>query len=225
MTTRPAWGAASSRTVPSSGFPVRRRTSAGSKPWTIALVTRCTSGSLSRSSTALSSGVSPPACTSRTRLPSASAVSRTILGKRPNTVEIGSSRVSMSVDSRRLSVFCSATTAWSSRSSSTLAALRRASSRYASARAACWMSPSPKTSSIASRRRKSTRTTLAAFPASRRPPPRAAPTVGAPAACPKPAPRSSPAIGAHARRTGRRGRDRARATPGGPDPRGDRPRR
>ena len=94
--------------VPSSGLPARRRASGGSIPCTIALVTRCSSGSLSRSSTALSSGVSPPDCSSRTRLPSASAVSRTMRGNRPNTVAIGSSRVSIRVDSSRLSVFSSA---------------------------------------------------------------------------------------------------------------------
>ena len=104
--------------VPSSGLPARRRTSAGSIPCTMALLTRWISGSLSRSSTALSSGVSPPVWTSCTRLPAAAAVSRTRRGNRPNTVEIGSSRVSIRVDSSRFSVFSSASTVWSSRSSS-----------------------------------------------------------------------------------------------------------
>ena len=71
ITTRPDWGDASSRSVPSSGLPARARSSGDSMPCTIALVTRWSSGSPSRSSTALSSGVSPPDCSSRTRFPSA----------------------------------------------------------------------------------------------------------------------------------------------------------
>ena len=68
---------ADSRTVAISGLPRRSRTSAGSIPWSMALRTRCTSGSPSSSIIRLSSSVFSPAIWRVTLLPSSLAMSRT----------------------------------------------------------------------------------------------------------------------------------------------------
>ena len=70
----------------------RLRCSGVSRPWSSALRTRCISGSAMRSTTDLSSSVSPPTISSATSLPSSAAVSRTTRRKRAKVSPIGTMR-------------------------------------------------------------------------------------------------------------------------------------
>ncbi len=114
----PSWKARTA-TVPSSGLPAAARFSGRSTPWSTALRTRWTSGSLIASSSVLSSSVSAPAVTSRTFLPVAWAASRQTRGRRVKTLSIGCIRAFIT-DSCRPAV------RWSMR---WLVSARRASSR------------------------------------------------------------------------------------------------
>ena len=153
--------AAWSRSMPSAGFPAFARSSGRSMPWATALLSRCSSGSPSRSSTALSSEVSPPVISTRTFFPSPWAMSRTIRGKRPNTVDTGSSRVSISVDFEPLERLLERSDRLVELAELLAGPdLGAAAGDTASTSAECWIRPSPSTSSSASSRRKSTRTTL-----------------------------------------------------------------
>src|SRR5664280_2226086 len=74
----PAWYARKVRTPP-AGLPAPTRVSGSSMPWPTALRTRCISGSLTASSRARSSSVSPPTTSRWTWVPQAAARSRTTL--------------------------------------------------------------------------------------------------------------------------------------------------
>ena len=97
----PRWKA-SMRSVPVSDLPAPRRLAGISRPWSMALRTRWTSGSPIFSSTVLSSSVVSPRRSSTTFLSSFCARSRTRRGKRLNTVLIGSMRmlITLSCSSR-----------------------------------------------------------------------------------------------------------------------------
>ncbi len=77
-----------SATVPCAGLPRAARTSGASMPWSIALRTRCISGSPIFSTTVLSSSVSSPLTFSSTSLPSSRATSCTTRLKRPKVAPI-----------------------------------------------------------------------------------------------------------------------------------------
>ena len=83
---------ADSVSLPCAGLPAASRASGDSRPWSRPLRTRCISGSAMRSTTDLSSSVSPPTISSATSLPSSAAVSRTTRLKREKVSPIGTMR-------------------------------------------------------------------------------------------------------------------------------------
>ncbi len=94
--------------VPVSFLPAAARCSGVSRPWSSALRTRCTKGSLIFSSTVLSSSVFSPVSLSSTFLPSLRERSWTMRGKRLNAKLIGSMRIciTLSCSSRVLRASC-----------------------------------------------------------------------------------------------------------------------
>ena len=77
---------------PCAALPEARRCAGVSRPWSSALRTRCISGSAMRSTTDLSSSVSPPWISSVTSLPRSDAVSRTTRRSREKVSPIGTMR-------------------------------------------------------------------------------------------------------------------------------------
>ena len=124
ITLPPAWRAEIS-SVPVAGLPAATRSSAGSRPWSSELRTRCTSGSPSASTTVRSSSVSLPTSLSSTCLSSFVERSRTSRGKRRKTASTGIIRTCMTICCRACDVrvrFCIAcerpgTSAWAARPS------------------------------------------------------------------------------------------------------------
>ena len=86
--------------VPVSSLPAARRTSGASRPWSIELRTRCTSGSAIFSIRPLSSSVPSPTVRRRTCLPRRAERSRTSRGKRRNTASTGSMRTPITASCR-----------------------------------------------------------------------------------------------------------------------------
>ncbi|MNY37148.1 hypothetical protein D3C86_1716860 [compost metagenome] len=97
MTMRPERCRAARRTVPSAGLPAASRSSGLSSPWSMALRSMWVIGSARRSTTVLSTSVSSPDVTRRTRLPVISATSRTRRGMRWNTDFTGWARMAMTL--------------------------------------------------------------------------------------------------------------------------------
>ena len=154
-TASPSWRAESS-TWPIGFLPAASRTDGRSMPWSMALRTRCTSGSASASTRLRSSSVSAPSSVNSTCLSSWRATSRAIFGKRWNTRLTGCMRVRITEPCRRAVAWSSAVTArWRSSSlslsRSTFSRLRAstsspvrltmASSRFVSTRTVCSVSP------------------------------------------------------------------------------------
>ena len=100
MTMWPPWCEAARVMVPVSSLPACARTSGISRPWSIELRTRCTSGSAMRSIRPLSSSVPSPMVRRRTCLPRRADRSRTRRGKRRNTASTGSMRTPMTASCR-----------------------------------------------------------------------------------------------------------------------------
>ena len=109
MTMLAPWCAALRLIVPASGLPAAARSAGVSRPWSIALRTRCTSGSTIFSITPLSSSVASPEVRSCTCLPRRVARSRTMRGKRLKANSTGSMRTP-STDSCRSRVLRSSCT-------------------------------------------------------------------------------------------------------------------
>ena len=83
---------ADSFSVPARGLPIDSRLSGASMPWSMALRTRCTSGSDSASTRFLSSSVSSPISCTLTSFFSVRATSRATFGKRENARPTGCMR-------------------------------------------------------------------------------------------------------------------------------------
>src|SRR5476649_2210407 len=94
MTMLPDSWKAFSLIMPLAGLPLATRTSAGSMPWSMALRTRCISGSPIFSTTVLSSSASSPSTTRPMSLPSSRATSCTTRWKRLKVAPIFTMRSS-----------------------------------------------------------------------------------------------------------------------------------
>ena len=92
MITRSSACLAFSLRTPSSGFPARRRSAGVSRPWSMALRRRWTSGSASSSTTVLSASVSSPSISRRICFSRRRARSRTSRLKRWKTCATGTMR-------------------------------------------------------------------------------------------------------------------------------------
>ena len=156
MVTKSPSCCADRRTWPCRGLLQASRSDGTSMPWSIALRTRCTSGSAKASTRLRSSSVSAPTSSRSTSFCSWRATSRATLGKRENTLPTGCMRVRMTAVCRRAVAMSRLLTARSSSSSrmrarsvfsrlrdstSSPTRLTMASSRLVSTRMVCSVSP------------------------------------------------------------------------------------